>query len=188
MGSFKELVSDGKRIGEVWSDTLKRFPNKRPPKKMEHNNGLVSQRIEKIRLYISRRRLTIAKFLVVSGSAVAINLGLLYLLVNYLGFDSAWGQNGANIISMEISIVYNYFLSKAITWRDRYQETGRGLLIQVIKFHVTIGITILGRMGLFAVLQLAGVNYLINAAIGIALSAVFNFMVYDTLIFKKERP
>jgi dolichol-phosphate mannosyltransferase len=142
----------------------------------------------KARQYFYRHKLVIGKFLIVSGSAVILNLLLLYAMVNYLGFDSSLGQNAANVISMELSIIYNFFLSRVITWKDRYREKGKGLFLQVIKFHVTIGITILFRMGLFAVLQLVGVHYLLNAAIGIAISAIFNFLVYDALIFKKEAP
>ncbi len=132
--------------------------------------------------------MTIGKFLIVSGSAVLLNLLLLYLMVNYLGFNSSWGQNVANVISMELSIIYNFFLSRSITWKDRYQEKGNKLFVQIIKFHVAIGITLLFRIGLFALLQRLGVQYLVNAAIGIAISALFNFLVYDALIFKKEEP
>jgi dolichol-phosphate mannosyltransferase len=136
--------------------------------------------------YIKQRRSIIGRFIVVSGSAVLLNLLLLYLLVHYLGFDSSLKQNVANIISMEISIIYNFFLSRAVTWKDRYREKGRSFYIQILKFHITIGITILFRMGLFALLQWLGVHYMINATIGIASSALFNFFVYDALIFKKE--
>jgi dolichol-phosphate mannosyltransferase len=124
--------------------------------------------------------------LIVSGSAVAVNLLLLYAMVNYLGFNTTVGQNIANVVSMEVSIIYNFFLSRAVTWKDRRQEKGNKLFLQIVKFHVTIGITILFRLGLFAFLQWLGVQYLINAAIGIAISALFNFFIYDALIFKKE--
>jgi len=56
----------------------------------------------------------------------------------------------------------------------------------LVKFNITIGITILFRIVLFFLLQLAGLHYMVNAAIGIAVSALFNFVVYDTLIFKKR--
>ena len=135
--------------------------------------------------YISRRRLTLGKFLVVSGSAVVINLLLLFLMVRYLGFDTLVGENVANALSMELSIIYNFFMSRAITWSDRYKEKGSRLFIQIVKFHITIGITILFRLALFPILQQFGVFYVYNAAIGIALVAIFNFVVYDTLVFKK---
>lgn len=142
--------------------------------------------IKAITSYISLRRLTIGKFLIVSGSAVALNLLLLFLMVRYLGFSTQWGENVANAASMELSIIYNFFLSRAITWADRHKEYGRRLFIQILKFHLTIGITILFRLALFPLLQLFGVFYILNAAIGIAIAAVFNFVVYDTVIFKKE--
>ena len=135
--------------------------------------------------YISRRRLTIGKFLIVSGSAVALNLLLLFIMVRYLGFSTRLGENVANATSMELSIIYNFFMSRAITWADRHKEHGRRLFIQMLKFHLAIGITVLFRLGLFPILQLLGVFYILNAAIGIAIAAVFNFVIYDTLIFKK---
>ena len=125
------------------------------------------------------------KFLIVSGSAVILNFLLLFLMVEYLGFETPLGENVANAISMELSIIYNFFMSRAITWGDRYKEKGSRLLIQIVKFHIAIGITVLFRLVLFPILQRFGVFYMYNAAIGIALVAVFNFAVYDTLIFKK---
>ena len=141
--------------------------------------------IKTIISYISCRRLTIGKFLIVSGSAVVLNLLLLFLMVRYLGFSSQLGENVANATSMELSIIYNFFMSRAITWADRHKEYGKGLFIQMLKFHLTIGITILFRLALFPILQLFGMFYILNAAIGIAIAAGFNFVIYDTLVFKK---
>lgn len=139
----------------------------------------------RITSYVGRRKLTIGKFLIVSGSAVALNLLLLFLMVRYLGFNTPLGENVANAVSMELSIIYNFFMSRAITWADRHKEHGKRLFIQMLKFHLTIGITMLLRLGLFPLLQMLGVFYILNAAIGIAIAAVFNFVIYDTLIFKK---
>lgn len=135
--------------------------------------------------YFGRRKSTIGKFLIVSGSAVALNLLLLFLMVRYLGFSTRLGENVANATSMELSIIYNFFMSRAITWADRHKEHGKRLFIQMLKFHLAIGITVLFRLGLFPLLQLLGVFYILNATIGIAIAAVFNFVIYDTLIFKK---
>ncbi len=137
--------------------------------------------------YVRQRKLTIGKFLLVSGSAVGLNLFLLFVMVKYLGFNSLLGENLANAITMELSIIYNFFMSRAITWHDRYKERGRRLSIQIVKFHIAIGLTILLRMVLFAVLQRFGVYYIVNAAIGIAIVAIFNFIAYDTVVFRKER-
>ncbi len=135
--------------------------------------------------YVGRRKTTMGKFLIVSGSAVALNLLLLFLMVRYLGFGTSLLENLANAVAMELSIVYNFFMSRAITWSDRHKEKGSRLFIQMVKFHLTIGVTILFRLALFPILQQFGVFYVFNAAIGIALAATFDFVVYDTLVFKK---
>jgi dolichol-phosphate mannosyltransferase len=135
--------------------------------------------------YVTRRKLLIAKFLLVSGSAVVVNLLLLYLMVNNMGLNTRLGENLANVLSMEISIVYNFFLSRYITWKDRKRQYGWQLFIQICKFHIAIGITIALRTGLFALLQWFGIFYLLNAAIGIAISACFNFFAYDRFIFER---
>lgn len=140
---------------------------------------------KKVGSYVSHRKLTIGKFLMVGGSAVALNLVLLFLMVSYLGFNSPLGENLANALSMEISIIYNFFMSRKFTWRDRPQKSGKRLFLQILGFHVTIGATILLRIILFWWLQKLGVFYILNAAIGIGLAATFDFIVYDTLIFKK---
>ena len=140
---------------------------------------------KKVGSYVSYRKLTIGKFLLVGGSAVAINLALLFLLVNYLGFNSPFGENLANALAMELSIIYNFFLSRKFTWRDRPKKSGKNLGLQILGFHVTIGTTILLRIVLFWWLQRLGVFYVLNAAIGTGLAASFDFLVYDNLIFKK---
>jgi len=128
----------------------------------------------------------LAKFVIVSGSAVILNLLLLYLLVQYMQFNTTLGENVANAISMEIAIIYNFLMSRAITWSDRKKEAGHQLFYQLIKFHLTIGITILLRLVLFFFLQMTSLHYLLNAAIGIALASAINFVAYDTLIFQKK--
>jgi dolichol-phosphate mannosyltransferase len=134
--------------------------------------------------YLSSNRQVIFKFVLVSGSAVILNLLLLYFMVRYLGLNTAWGENIANILSMEISVIYNFFLSRAITWGDRPREHGWRLFMQLVKFHIAIGITTLMRIGLFALLQWLGVFYLLNATIGIVIAACLNFIAYNTLVFK----
>ena len=129
---------------------------------------------------------SLIKFFLISGSAVLLNLLLLYLLVTFCGLGTLLGENIANVVSMEIAVIYNFFMSRAFTWQDRRKEYGRQLVWQLLKFHVTIGITLLLRIVLFFFLQMTGVHYILNAAIGIALAAAINFVVYDTLIFRKK--
>jgi len=87
---------------------------------------------------------------------------------------------------MELSVLYNFFLSRLYTWSDRPKETGYRLFLQILKFHGGIASTLLLRVALFAILQWVGIYFMYNAAIGIILAAVVNFFIYDTLVFKKE--
>ena len=136
--------------------------------------------------YLSRRWVTIGKFLIVSGSAVALNLLLLFLMVEYMRFNTPVLENMANAVSMELSIIYNFFMSRSITWNDRLKEKGGKLFVQILQFHLAIGVTVVFRLLLFPALQHVGVPYLLNAAIGIALASVVNFFTYDAIVFKKR--
>jgi len=134
---------------------------------------------------IKERKYIILKFAIFSGSAVLLNLLLLYLMVHFMGFNDKIGENVANAVSMELSVIYNFFVSRIFTWKDRVKEKGARLFIQIVKFHLTIGLTLIFRLFLFPILQYFGVFYIINSAIGIVISAIFNFIIYDSLVFKK---
>jgi len=150
------------------------------------NTVLSSIKKWKIVAYVYQRISKIGMFLVVGGSTALLVLLMLYILVSYLGFNTRLGENIANAISMELGTIYNFFMMRGVTWRDRYKESGGSLVIQMLKFHLALGISLVGRLALFALLQFLGVFYIINAAIGMALAAAFNFVAYDTVIFKKR--
>lgn len=140
----------------------------------------------KIIEYVRIRMRKIIKFLVVGGSAALLALLILYLLVNYFGLNSILGENIANLISMEIATIYNFFMMRSITWAGIPKEHGKNLLIQIIRFHVALIITTILRVVLFAFLQFLSVQYMLNAATGMLLAAALNFMAYDSMIFNKK--
>ena len=140
----------------------------------------------KIVAYVYKRIWRIGKFLVIGGSAALLTLLILYVLVDHLGFNTKLGENVANLISMELGTIYNFFMMRAVTWQDIPKESGRNLFIQILKFHVALIMTTILRLALFALLQFLGVYYIINAAIGMLLAAALNFVAYDTMIFKKK--
>ena len=49
------------------------------------------------------------KFLIGGGVAAAVNLFLIYALIEWLGFGTPWLRNLANIISIELSLVLSFF-------------------------------------------------------------------------------
>ena len=74
----------------------------------------------------------IKKFLIIGSSAALVNFFLMIFLVEALGFKSYYLINLANILSIEISIVYNFIFQRAWTWKDAPRKEGGGLIAQFI--------------------------------------------------------
>jgi len=128
----------------------------------------------------------VKKFLIVGGSAAVVNLGAMSLLVELLGFEGYYLKNLANILSMEVSILYAFIFNRKWTWKDAAKKEGKKLISQFVlyNFAVLIGISI--RIVLFALLELTGLYYLFNVAIGIGVAAIVDYMLYDKFVFRRR--
>lgn len=136
--------------------------------------------------HIQNNKYRILKFLISGSSAAILNLALLYILVAYLQFNTRFLENIANALSMEISIMCNFILSRFWTWNDAKKEYGPKLFMQCISFHLVVGFSIGIRLVMFPILQFFGVYYLINAIIGIGTGAIVDYILYDRVIFKER--
>ncbi len=105
-------------------------------------------------------------FLVGGGSAAIVNLILAYIGVDLLGFSSELQQNYVNLIAMEISLVYSFFVYRAFVWRIKTWDKAQILLRQLPLYHLSAGAAVLIRTLLFPLLQLLGVHYLSNITLG----------------------
>lgn len=115
----------------------------------------------------------------------ASQLIAIFLLIESLGFSNEIQQNIAHAISIEVSILVGFVLHSLITWR--YQFTGwLNVLDELLKFHLVTGISFTIRVGMFFLLQQAGVGYLFNTIIGIGIAVLINYLGYDNLVFKKK--
>ncbi len=136
--------------------------------------------------YINLHRHHIIRFLLVGSTAAALNIGLMYVLVEFCEFNTLLLKNVANLLSMETSVVYNFMLSRGFTWSDTPRYRGWRLLLQLIGFHSAIGIGLLLRLALFPVLQQIGVSYIPNVVLGISAAAIIDFFIYNHIIFKSK--
>lgn len=134
-------------------------------------------------MHLSQR---IKKFLIVGFSAALVNLLFMTFFVEIMGFKSFYLKNLANILAIEISILYNFVLSRRWTWSDAPLKQGKVLLAQVGSFHVAALMGIVLRVILFAAMEKWGLFYLVNVAFGIGVAAVINFFIYDKFVFKRE--
>jgi len=129
----------------------------------------------------------IKRFLIVGLSAAIVNFLIISLFIELLGFKSYFLKNLANLLAIEISAVYNFCISRLWTWRDAPRKHGPNLVPQFLSFNLALLAGIVIRVILFAVLEKCGVFYLLNVALGITVAAGIDFVLYDKLVFRRER-
>ncbi|MCS6812793.1 MAG: glycosyltransferase [Cyanobacteria bacterium] len=121
---------------------------------------------------------TIVKFLLGGGVAAAINLVVMYLLIDKLGWNTPLLRNLANAIAIELSLVASFFIYRIWVWpggswrlRDIW---GRQLPL----YHGSAGTAVFVRVVLlFPLLDWLRVHYGVNTIIGALVSAVINFVL-----------
>jgi len=109
----------------------------------------------------------------------------IYFLVKYFNFNTPSLQQVANIISIEVSVIFGLFLHSFITWRYKY-ETARNFLKVFWYFHLVTGLSFLVRVFLFPFLAASGMDYMTNTLIGVVIAIVINFFGYDKFVFKRK--
>ncbi|BAY77156.1 family 2 glycosyl transferase [Nostoc linckia NIES-25] len=130
-------------------------------------------------------RSKILKFLLGGGLAAALNLALIYLIIEKLGFNTAFLRNIANVISIEISLIFGFFIYRIFVWTGGIWTIKEVFLRQLPLYHVSAGVAVLVRIFLiFPVLDWLKVNYGINTIIGVLVSASINYLISDRFIFK----
>jgi putative flippase GtrA len=125
------------------------------------------------------------RFLVVGSSAAIVNFALMIFFVEALSFNTYVLKNIANAISIEVSVFFNFLLSRIWTWGDAPKRQGKGLVSQFIFFNLAALTGIIIRIIIFAALDNLGVFYLINVFCGIGIAAIVDFILYDKLIFRR---
>jgi len=128
----------------------------------------------------------IKRFLIAGLSAALVNLFFMVLFVEVFGFTTYFLKNVANILSIEISILYHFVVSRVWTWHDAPRKKGRNLLGQFISFHVVNITGMIIRIITFAVLDKLGMYYILNVTVGICFAAAVSFFLYDRIVFKRD--
>lgn len=131
---------------------------------------------------VMQRVLPIAKrfqrFLVVGAIGLAINQGLLFVLVADFGVRVAAASPVAILFSMGVT----FSLNEQWTWRDR----GEGQVLRRASLYGLInsgGLII--NWGLLIALHGVGINYLVANLIGAGVAAVWNFCLNHLLTWKR---
>ncbi len=130
----------------------------------------------------------VIKFLLGGALAAAINLLLIYWLIDILHFNTPFLRNLANLISIEISLLASFFIYRMWVWTGGSWQFKDVLLKQLPLYHVAAGSAVLVRILLiFPVLDWLKVGYSLNTLVGVAVSASINYLLSDRLVFKKNQ-
>jgi dolichol-phosphate mannosyltransferase len=132
-----------------------------------------------IRLQSSR---TLAKFLIVGASGVAVNLALFSLLL-YLGMN----KYIASPIAIELSIISNFLLNNY--WTFRWRNVKAGVRIKGLKFNVVSLLSLGLSYTTFIALSVGfpGVAPQIHQLIGIIPATAVNYFLNSYWTFKHDQ-
>ena len=124
------------------------------------------------------------RFLFFGGSAALLNVVLMYGLVDVLGWDTWALRNAANVVSVELSLLYSFVVYRHFVWNSQQGEFQRSPLRQLVWYHGSAGLAVLTRwLILFPGLDILGVNHLVNTIFGAALSCVLNYVLSSRFVF-----
>ena len=129
----------------------------------------------------------IVRFLIGGAIAAAFNLGLIFLLIEKLGFNTPVLRNLANVISIELSLIFSFFIYRFFVWTGGVWDAKEVLFKQLPLYHLSAGVAIIIRIfAIFPLLDWLRVNYAVNTLIGVLTSATLNYLISDRLVFKSK--
>ncbi|MBW4426023.1 MAG: glycosyltransferase [Nostoc desertorum CM1-VF14] len=127
----------------------------------------------------------VLKFLLGGGLAAALNLVLIYLIIEKLGFNTPFLRNIANVVSIEISLIFSFFIYRTWVWTGGIWNIKEVLFRQLPLYHVSAGLAVITRiLFIFPILDWLKINYAINTIIGALVSASINYLISDRFVFK----
>lgn len=132
---------------------------------------------------------SLAKFIRYGMNGIIVALSQILTitaLVELAGLSDLTGQNIANIVSIEVSILVGFYLHRHITWQV-HLEGAAARLRALASFHAVTFVSAFIRTGMFYALSLTGMDYRPNALLGIVVAVILNFLGYDRLVFGKRK-
>jgi len=129
----------------------------------------------------------VIKFLIGGGVATALNLILIFWLIEGLGFNTPLLRNIANVVSIEVSLIASFFIYRIWVWPGGVWRVREVLLRQLPLYHLSAGVAVISRIFLiFPILDWLRVNYAVNTLIGAIVSASLNYLISDRLVFNSS--
>ncbi len=128
------------------------------------------------------RNLTLIKFGFVGALGTIINLGLLYVLVEFGGLHKIL----SSAIAIEIAIINNFLFNHFWTFKNNKKK--KSFVLRGLQFNLASLGTIAINMGVFILLtKYYSVYYLLAQFIGIVVAFILNFLLSKHWVFKQEK-
>jgi putative flippase GtrA len=133
----------------------------------------------------------IVRFLICGAITAVFNVVFLAILIESFNLNQenqAFFRNLANVISIEISLIFSFFVYRTWVWPSSSWTLKRIFKQELPLFHLSCGIVIATRSFLlFPLLDWVGINYAVNSLIGIAIGSVMNYIISNKWVFKSTR-
>ena len=119
------------------------------------------------------------KFCFVGLIGVAVNLGTLFLLVEYWGIS----QYTAWLVAVLLSILSNFIFNNIITFGDRTVDNLISRIAQICKYYLlSLGMLVV-NFGIYYFALSLGLYYMFSATAGIIVAMLFNYVLASFLVW-----
>lgn len=121
----------------------------------------------------------IIRYIFSGGTAAVVNLGLLYILTDFVGLYYI----ASGILAFCIAVIVSFFMQKKLTFEDHSTEnTHKKFLIYIIVAVINL---VVNTSLLYFFTDFVGFHYIISQIISSGLVAVWSYFIYR-IVFKKE--
>ncbi|MCM0588931.1 MAG: GtrA family protein [Gloeotrichia echinulata DVL01] len=129
----------------------------------------------------------VLKFLIGGGITTCFNLLLIFMLVDWWGWDTPLLHNIANAVSIELSVLLSFFIYRIWVWTDSEWKIKEVLFKQLPLFHLAAGSAVVARIFfLFPLLDYLSIDFMINTLAGGLFGATLNYIMSDRLVFRSD--
>lgn len=125
------------------------------------------------------------RFLICGVITAVFNVLLLIAIIQAFEIKTPFFRNFANVLSIEVSLIFSFFVYRAWVWSTRRSSIREIMFQQMPLYHLSVATSIASRsFVVFPILDWLGVHYVINTLIGIVLGSIVNYRISDKLVFK----
>jgi cellulose synthase/poly-beta-1,6-N-acetylglucosamine synthase-like glycosyltransferase/putative flippase GtrA len=119
------------------------------------------------------------KFSMVGASGVLVNLGTLFVLVEFVGLGkiTAWG------IALLLAILNNFFLNSVFTYRDRRTSSWKEILGRMARYYAGTLATAAINFLVFRTGMKLQLHYMLAAFAGMATATMLNFALSSFVVW-----